>query len=171
MLENSWSLHDHFHPFSISIWLYKMCNPDWNHWIEGFCRSWNSRKNLETWTPLFYEIRIPPFIPWGHIPARKRFIDVSIYVIYIYLNIHMDVILLYVYVCIYIIWHHLGYIIYSTHLYTWLGPFSTLRQVVSAMATVNTRERLAPILDLVRAASQGRSWENDGRVVQNSGFS
>ena len=39
------------------------------------------------------------------------------------------------------------------------------------MATVNTRERLSPILDLVRAASQERGWENDGGLVQNAGFS
>ena len=69
--------------------------------LKGSAGRETHEKTFETWTPLFYEIRIPPFIPWGHIPARKRFIDVSIYVIYIYLNIHMDVILLYC-VCVYI---------------------------------------------------------------------
>ena len=66
--------------------------------LKGSAGRETHEKTSRPGRPFFYEIRIPPFIPWGHIPARKRFIDVSIYVIYIYINIHMDIIC----VCVYI---------------------------------------------------------------------
>ena len=163
-VENSWSLHDHFHQFSISIWLYKM----WNHWIEGFCRSWNSRKNLETWTPLFLWDQDPSFHTLGAHPSSQALHRCVNYVIYIYKYTYGY----YMCMCIYIYMasprvYHIQHT--SIHM-TWvLFPLSARLSLPWQQSTPG--RGWFPFWTWVRAASQGRSWENDGLVVQNSGFS